>query len=280
MTEKRPTPITKSSLEKSKQRGSIQNQSPYESLRSRIKARLLTELKKSDILITGISPSIWNELFGRALAEENVVLSRPERQRLSDELLDELQQEGSNIVVIFSKNARLTPQVLSTVISPYLISIEDIQHIIDEIEGHQWQEVRVKSITQNSPISVSLDGVASAANLIRDSVIPWRREHDEIMAQLIEQEKLAEIESKRAEILEKRAQSAKEREEVKKLQLENERLRLQLQREKIELAISLLQQLAPNLSETERTNYLIRLMSPLETILVNQFEVSFEHKAG
>ena len=280
MTEKRPTPITKPVLEKSRQQDSLQSQSSYKSLRSRIKTRLLAELKKSGILITNILPSIWDIFFEKALGEANVVLSRPDRKRLSDELFADLMQEASSIVVIFAKKERLTPRVLRAEISPYLIAIEDIQHIIDEIEGRKWQEVRIQVIAQHSPISVSLDGVASAANLIRDSVIPWRREHDEIMARLIEQEKLVEIENKKAEILDKRAQSARGREEAKKLQLENERLRLQLQKEKLELAISLLQQLAPNLSETEKTAYLIRIISPLETILINQSEVSFADKVG
>jgi hypothetical protein len=277
MPEKRKA-TTQPASESSEQSNTAQNLKPGGSLRSHIKALfrpLFRQYKNSDISVEKLT-----ELCVRILEEENIVLSRPERYRLFDQLWMELAQEISNILVIFSLEEQLTPRILSLEISPYLIAMEDIQHIIDEVEGRQYQEVSIKSITRNSPISISLDGVSQAASLIRDSIIPWRRAHDETMARLLEQEKLAEIESKKAEILEKRALSAKEREEARKLQLENERLRLQLQKEKIELAINLLQQLAPNLSEVEKTAYLVRLISPLETIIVNQSEVSFGNTAG
>lgn len=207
-------------------------------------------------------------------------MPRAKRKRVQAELFDELLQEYSNVEVIFSENKQLTPRLLSFQISPFIIAIEEIQHIIDEIEGRQPREVRIKVIAQNSPISVSLDGVAGAAGLIQDSVIPWRRKHHETMARLIEQEKLIDIENKKAEILAKRAQTAKEREETRKLQLENEQLRLQVQKEKVRLAIDVLQQLGPHLSETEKATYLIRLVPSLETIIINQFEVSFSKSAG
>jgi hypothetical protein len=245
-----------------------------------MKQRLRAELKEFNLSPAKFPRSGLKLLYENVLAEENIVLSRPERKRLQDEILDELIQEESKVEVIFSEHEQLTPRFLGFQISPYLLAIEEIQHIIDEIEGRSPQTVTIRVITQNSPISVSLDGIADAASLIRDSVIPWRRKHHEIMARLIEQEKLMEIENKKAEILERRTQSAKGREEVRKLRLENEQLRLKVQTEKVKLAMDVLQQLAPTLSETEKTAFLIRLASPLENILANQSEISFNKSAG
>lgn len=191
-------------------------------------------------------------------------------------------------------NQKLTPRLLSSRISPYLSAINDIQQVINELLGKDTTEAQIKIIKQNSPLSVSLDGAAEAIQVVQEAVIPWRRKHAEIMTQLLEQEKLAEIESKKAEILEKRAEAAKSRaeadklkadvfkqnEEVKKLQLENEKLQLELHREKIQLTLDIVNLIAPNLSETERISYLVKLLPPLDVVIYNKFEIDKSETAG
>ena len=182
----------------------------------------------------------------------------------------------------------LTPVYLSDKLSPYLKAIADIQNIINEIKGQKPQEIVVKEITQESPISVSLEGAAEAVQVVKDTVVPWRRKHAEIMAHLLEQEKRADIESKKAEVLERRASAAKgraeadklaaeavrQREEAEKMKLENEKSRLELHRAKIQLALDILRQFAPNLPETERISYLIKLLSPLDVVISSKLEIA------
>lgn len=181
----------------------------------------------------------------------------------------------------------LTPSYLSREVIPYLDSIANIQRIIDEISGRPISEVRVKMISQTSPISVSMEGASQAIELVRDTVTPWRRRHTQEMARLSEAEKQAEIESKKAEILEKRARAQKDRakaeriaaevaqqhEMAEKARLENEKLRLDLQREKIQLAMDILAQVAPNLSEKEKIAYIIRLLPPVERLALSELSV-------
>jgi len=76
------------------------------------------------------------------------------------------------------KAGGLTPRNLSTGVSPFLNAISDIQHIIDEILKQQPHEIQIKEIKQYSPISVSLDGASEAIGLIKDTVVPWRRKHN------------------------------------------------------------------------------------------------------
>jgi len=164
-----------------------------------------------------------------------------------------------------SPSQKITPQYLITSIAPYINSLAEIQHIIDDAKGRQFREISVKSIQQNSPISVSLDGASDAIQLVQEAVVPWRRKHAENMSLLLEQEKQVDIESKKAEVLEKRAhaekdrvEASKQRIEVEKIKLENEKLRLELHREKIQLALDMLKQIAPNLNETEKLVYLVK----------------------
>ena len=175
---------------------------------------------------------------------------------------------------------RLTPHYLATVVEPYLAAIVEIQKIIDEAKKRNHQEISIKSISQQSPISVSLDGASEAIGLIKDTIVPWRRKHSETMARLLEQEKQALIESIRADVLEKRAHAEKERMEAvkqrgeaEKLRLENEKLKIELERAKVLLAIELLNQIAPNLSEEDRIAYIVRMLPHLEVVIFSELEI-------
>jgi hypothetical protein len=183
---------------------------------------------------------------------------------------------------------KLTPDYLVDTLGPFLAAIAEIQDIIDEIQGKEHREVVIESIVQQSPISISLDGASQAVQVVTDTVVPWRRKHAQEMARLATLEKQAEIESKKAEILEKRAraakdraeagrlaaEAAKQREEAGRMKLENEKLRVELHRAKIQLALDILAQVAPNLPETEKIAYTVRLLAPLDTIVSSELEIS------
>lgn len=200
----------------------------------------------------------------------------------------EISGSSTNIAFSETENQTLNPHFLAGSVVPYLGAIADIQHVIDEVLGQPQSKIRIKSIKQESPISVSLDGAAGAVRVVQEFVVPWKRKHAEVMAQLLEQEKRTEIESKKAEILEKRAGAAKSRaeaqrftadatkqhEETERLKLENEKLRLDLNRAKIQLALDILKQLAPELPETEKVAYVVRLLSPLGVIVSSDLEIA------
>jgi len=187
-----------------------------------------------------------------------------------------------------SLHRKSTPGYLTDTLGPYLAAIAEIQNIINEIQGKEHREVVIESIVQQSPISVSLDGASQAVQVVTDTVVPWRRKHAQEMARLATLEKQAEIESKKAEVLEKRAraakdraeagrlvaEAAKQREEAERMKLENEKLRVELHRATIQLALDILAQVAPNLPETEKIAYTVRLLAPLDTIVSSELEIS------
>jgi hypothetical protein len=251
------------------------------------------------------------EIFQKMLASSSenkpLVLAFDTFERLSDSSLDWLfdntpikdtvkkvvNKKSHGITIVFEpinsfSTIELTPKNLAKIISPYLDAIEGIQSLIDEIKNKPFDEIKINSITQNSPISVNLEGAPEAVKLVQENIIPWRRKHAEVMANFSEQEKVTEIESKKAEILEKRANAAKgraeaekitaeaaiQREGAEKVKLENEKLRLELQRQKIQLALEVLDKLSPHLPDTERAIYLIKLLPHLNIILESSVEIT------
>lgn len=184
--------------------------------------------------------------------------------------------------------SRLTTKQLAEDINPYLDAVADIQHIIDEIQGRDYREVIVRAITQNSPVSISLDGASEAVNVLKETLSSWRRRHARTMATLDEQSRLMEIETKKAEILEKRAratrdraeadkitaEAANHREEAERKKLENEKLRFELSRAKIDLAMSVLSQISTNLPETERTAYIVRMLPSLDSLIFSELTIA------
>jgi hypothetical protein len=114
------------------------------------------------------------------------------------------------------------------------------------------------------------------------------------MAHLTEQEKKVEIGARKADILEKRARAAKDKAEAQKisteaekqraeteaLKLENEKTRLELQHAKIQLALDVLAQVAPNLPETERIAYIVKLLPPLDIIVSTELEIASDKETA
>lgn len=193
----------------------------------------------------------------------------------------------SKISSIVLTNKPLTPTFLSNVVTLYLNAVASIQHVIDEINGRDKRDVLIKAISQNSPINVNLEGAAETLQQINDLVAPWRRKHSEKMSVLLEREKQAEIGVRKAEISEKRAlaakgqaeakkiaaEAAKQHVETEKLRLENDKSRLELHRAKIQLALDVLAQISPNLSESEKIAYVVRLLPPLDVLLSSELEL-------
>jgi len=181
----------------------------------------------------------------------------------------------------------LTPYFLLTTLGPFLQAIAEIQYSIDEIQGNNRSKVLIKVIAQQSPISITLEGAAKAVEIVGNLVIPFRRKHQKQLALLQEQEKKVEIGNRKAEILEKRAKAAKDRAEATKVAaeaakqhaeteralLENEKVRIELHRAKIQLALEILSQAAPSLTETEKIAYVIKLLPPLEVLVSSELEL-------
>lgn len=177
----------------------------------------------------------------------------------------------------------LSPQHLSTVVNPYLNTLAEVQHIVDEIEGVPPSSVRVMTITQEMPAVASVEGVRKAVEAIERTVTPRRQVLAQLMARLMVREKDAAIEQAEAEALEARAWAADEGPErdrllaaaarhhaaVEGFQWERERLQRELQDQKVELALDLVTYVNPDLPTQKAIAYVVRLLPALEHLLTS-----------
>ena len=196
------------------------------------------------------------------------------------QLFEDPRLRVDHIILSVGAGKRLSVPYLSNEVFPYIKAIADLQKFISRVQGLSPTEIFIISISQKSPISVSLQGASDALQVINDSVVPWRRKHAGIMARLQEQEKSVKIENMKAEVLEKRARAEKDRieakmkrEEVERLRIENEKSRLELQRTKVQLGIDILQQVAENLSEHEKILWISELLPSLDRLILSELEV-------
>lgn len=199
--------------------------------------------------------------------------------------INKSERQISNRIQFFafagSQEIILTPKYQAEVLSPYIVAIAEIQNSLNQITGQNTIPIKIRYISQLSPVSVSMDGASNVIQVIQEMVVPWRRKHIEIMARFQEQEKQAEIEIKKAEILERRATAEKDRttaikqrEEAEKLRLENEKLRLEIQQAKINLALSIINKFAPNAAEEKKLSYLIKILPSLDVIVTSELNIS------
>jgi len=185
---------------------------------------------------------------------------------------------------------KLTPCYLQEAILPLIASLGELQQVLEEIQGKPAQKLIIHSISQDAPIRASLEGVAQAAELVQELVIPWRQENAGQMAKLDEQQKQADIGRIRTELLEKSAAEAENQVEAEKFSAEmtglqaeveqllqaNEKIRQALYRAQVELALEVLSQSASRLGEVERIRYMIKLLAPLEALVMSKLEIRLQ----
>jgi uncharacterized protein with HEPN domain len=216
----------------------------------------------------------------QTVEEEFDELEKQIRSILGDYIRDDIPKHSTKLNRIkFVSEAEevLTPTLLIGQITPYLVAISDLQKIIDAILGQPSKPPAIKSISQNTPISVSLEGAIQATEMVRDEVVPWRRNHTRTIKELEEQEKVVQIETSKAEVLEIRARAQKERAEAKRIEadmdvelerkrLENQKLRQEIQEARVNLALKILDKLSAELSQEQKILMAMKLLEPLEVI--------------
>lgn len=242
-----------------------------------------------------LSQLVYKILTGFSDIEFQEKMLESETQRHLDEFIDTLISGRIKISLIFRESntsnwqSIITPNILISDIGKYLLALEQIQNIIDDIREEPREVVKIIELSQNSPISISLEGAAEAAEIIRDSVTPWRKEHEKQMLLLEQQEKIANIEVQKAEVLEMRSRAQMNRSEankmtsdiehvkaeveIERLKLENKKLHLEIEESRINLALKIIDRMASELSDSQKIYFVLQLLKPLEVITMSSLEL-------
>jgi len=189
--------------------------------------------------------------------------------------------------MIFDGLDRLTPENLSSQVAPYLQAIFDIQQIVGEFEvqaGGVAAQPRIVSISQNSPIQVSVEGIGKAFDIISMMVIPWKRENAKKRDDSAVAQEQLKIVVAQAEIAEKKLQSA-QNQKMAALELEQKRLEIREKQldldkreregfeETLRMAFRILDEVAPGLSAEQRVARAIDLTRGVKVIAESRLEI-------
>jgi len=217
-----------------------------------------------------------------------------------------------------NQSKSLTPTYLERVILPYLKSIENIQKIMNELDKNSrgiikgdiftLEDDKVKknvdseidntlfihfrglsdkkinftkiiSISQNSPITIELEGVDKVLNTLGDLILPSRKKlyEQERKVKILEQKQKIKEDKERLLHLEQKRKYNQEI-ELEKSYLELEEKKLELNEKKMNLILNFIKKTAPNLTETERIMHVMKLLPEFNTIISSPLELEILEK--
>ncbi len=93
-----------------------------------------------------------------------------------------------------SGQAGLSPQYLLTIVTPYLETIAELQHLIDEMRGLDSHEVGINSLDLASgTLKVTMRGATEAIQLLERKVLPWRSQFVSQLGEMVEPQPRPEL---------------------------------------------------------------------------------------
>ena len=149
-----------------------------------------------------------------------------------------------------SASSRLTPQYLSTRLSPYLTALAEIQMICDEIQQRSPGAVEIGGISMDGQtlISVQIRGARDALKLAKGQLKSWRKENITKINQFLSMKQ--SINKTTALLMDSADLSLSSADEVKARTLGRE-----LQEAEIALAFAFLREIAPqHMGDNNRTH--------------------------
>lgn len=143
-----------------------------------------------DVSINGsVRPAFSTLDLGQALESARASSLRQELAGFASRRLDLMSElaltsnTGSPTLLTVTSPLELTAASLRDDIVPTLEGLESLGRAANEASGTPYSGA-IASISQDSPISISLSGLKEAVDLALEWVIPWRRENAERLAAL------------------------------------------------------------------------------------------------
>jgi hypothetical protein len=149
-----------------------------------------------------------------------------------------------------SSTTKLTPQYLSTRLSPYLTALAEIQMICDEVQQRSPGAVEIGGISMDGQtlISVQITGARDALKLAKGHLKDWRKENVAKINQFLSMKRA--LEKKTDMLLDKANELPGSRDETTARDLGKE-----LQESEMALAFAFLREIAPqHLSDDNRAH--------------------------
>lgn len=177
----------------------------------------------------------------------------------------------------------LTPHTLATHVVPPLQALATLQATISQLEGSVFSQPRIVYISHEALTEIRVEGVARALEVLKRYVFPQWHEYTKQNAALEIEEKQLNANQLQYEVQQMMQNLHRTRRDEPLLSTPNHgsnnaaytdlaRKKAILQQKKIQIAASLVEQLAPHLSEAEHIAYTTQLLEALNVI----FDIKLE----
>lgn len=185
-------------------------------------------------------------------------------------------QRPTDVVTLVGLDV-LTPEALDTRVTPLLKALALIQEIVDQLEGTAFTPPQIVYIAHESPTEIKIEGITRALEVLKGFVLPRWSEYMEQQTDLAIEEKqwrVGQLQNEIHQLKERLQQSHPHGRQ--RVFFDNDattagydaiaRKKFIFQQEKIHIVASLVEQLAPHLSEAEHIAYTTRLLEALDVV--------------
>jgi hypothetical protein len=165
---------------------------------------------------------------------------------------------------------------VSELVRDYVTALRNIQLIFDRISGEEPRNVVLKQFGQVEPLEVRLKNAPHVLRVVEEVVTPWRERHSAALSEYLAAERQADLEQEKYELLERLSPAqvspeefTEQQERCESIVESQEQLRCEIATMVVTLAQHVIDEMAPNLIEPDRSTHFAALLSPLATIVLS-----------
>jgi hypothetical protein len=165
---------------------------------------------------------------------------------------------------------------VSELVRDHVTALRNIQLIFDRISGEEPRSVVLKQFGQAEPLEVRLKNAPHVLRVVEEVVAPWRERYSAVLSEYLTGERQADLEQEKYELLERLsptqvspAEFTEQEERCKSIVDRQEELRYQMSTMIVDLAQHVINDMAADLIEPDRSAHLAALLSPLTTIVLS-----------
>jgi hypothetical protein len=165
---------------------------------------------------------------------------------------------------------------VSELVRDHVTALRNIQLIFDRISGEEPRSVVLKQFGQVEPLEVRLKNAPHVLWVVEEVVGPWRDRHLPELSEYLTGEREVDLEQEKYELLERLSPAqvsseefTEQEERYKSVVDRQEELRYQMATLIVDLAQHVINDMAADLIEPDRSAHLAALLGPLATVVLS-----------
>jgi hypothetical protein len=165
---------------------------------------------------------------------------------------------------------------VSELVRDHVTALRNIQLVFDRSRGEEPRSVVFKQFGQVEPLEVRLKNAPHVFRVVEEIVAPWRERHSAVLSEYLAAEKQADLEQEKYELLERLSPAqvspgefTEQEERCKSIVDRQDELQYRIAVMIVDLVQHIIDEMAADLIEPDRSKHLAALLSPLATIVLS-----------